>query len=62
LEPAEFNKELQLYRKTFTGKQLESDFTIGFIKGKLAFIQIYSESIGDRRAAYAEKYPIYKKW
>jgi len=62
LQPAEFNKELQLFRKTNIGLQLESDFTIGFIGDKLAFFQIYSNSIGDRRESYAKKYPIYKQW
>lgn len=41
---------------------MESDFTIGFINDTLVFMQIFSESTGDRRAAYADKHPVYMKW
>jgi len=39
--------------------QLESDFTIGFIGDKLAFIQIQANSIGEKWDSYNDKYPIY---
>lgn len=62
LEPKEFDKYLQLFRKSREGSQLESDKTLGFIDDKLVYFEITGESIGKRRAAYASKYPIYLKW
>lgn len=60
--PADFNKYLLEFRKTKAGEQFESDQKIGFFKDKLVFFEIESESIGDKRSAYAQKHPLYLKW
>lgn len=60
--PADFDKYLQEFRLTNKGKQLESDQTIGFVKDKFVFFELQSESIGEKRAAYEQKHPIYMKW
>lgn len=41
---------------------MENDQSLGFINDKLAYFEIKAESIGDKRAAYEDKNPIYQKW
>lgn len=38
---------------------MENDQSLGFINDKLAYFEIKAESIGDKRAAYEDKNPIY---
>lgn len=45
-----------------TGFQFEKDLTIGFIDDKLAYFELQSESIGDKRNAYEDKHPLYLEW
>lgn len=35
---------------------------LGFINDRVAYFEIKAESVGDKRAAYEDKYPIYQKW
>lgn len=62
LTATDFNSYLNEYKNTNEGAQLVNDQTIGFINDKLAFFEVKAESVGDKRSAYEQKYPIYKKW
>lgn len=59
LSESDFDSYLKEYRTTVTGKQLESDQVIGFINDKLSFFEVRGESVGDKRAAYETKNPVY---
>ena len=62
LSSDDFNKYILEFRKTVKGFQLENDLLLGFIDDKVAYFEIKSESIGDKRAAYEDKKPLYDKW
>lgn len=62
LKPGDFQKYINLFRKTPYGSQLENDQMLGFIGDRLAYFEIKAESIGGKTDTYAQKNPLYQRW